>query len=75
MTTELRAAAAIRVTSKTARAASKAGLKLDLHQQGDDWCWHWSNGVKGATSASSKRLALVMACDDIALFVTPFPTQ
>ena len=52
-----------RIESITKRA-SAAGLTLDLHAEGKEWHWKWSNGISGFTNAS-KQVALAFACEDV----------
>jgi len=53
-------------TRAVTAAASKRGIKLDLQRTADGWTWRWSNGVAGHTSAETRAVALVFACEDIA---------
>ena len=54
---------------RIAQAASKAGIKLDLHQDGPVWRWRWSNGLTGMTDAAPRAVAFTFACEDLAPFL------
>lgn len=43
--------------------ASKKGVKLKLEETADGWSWAWSNGFDGETTARTKAVALLFACE------------
>ena len=51
---------------RIAQAASKAGMKLELTHDGQQWRWRWSNGITGMTDAALRAVAFAFACEDLA---------
>ncbi len=57
-------AAFIETTCQQAKAAG-VGLSLMKCDKTDDGhTWHWSNGIKGHTTAATREVALYHACCD-----------